>query len=295
MTRTAATGPTRRRPRARAGATAGARARASRRSSCRRSRSAASSTSRSTTPPRCSSSSSGASASSRCPACGPTWGTSPTLSRSKNRGQSPISLRGSEDFGNRALTPIFLGELAPRPVENDPQPGGQQLLRLVEADPAPLVVLGAAELGRHRQLDDALISLGEEVARHLAAGVGEGVLVLLTERELEVGEAGLLERLALRGVELGLAGLDYALREIPVLVGAQQEQARAALGAAEHDGAGRSAAGGGPAGVFFRAGPRLGGGGDHRRPGAPPGAAGIGRAAGRGRGEDSGGGGCLKK
>src|SRR2546426_7678304 len=188
MTRTAATGPTRRRPRARAGATAGARARASRRSSCRRSRSAASSTSRSTTPPRCSSSSSGASASSRCPACGPTWGTSPTPSRSKNRGQSPISLRGSEDFGNRALTPIFLGELTPRPVQNDPEARRQQLLRLVEADPAPLVVLGAAELGRHRQLDDALISLGEEVARHLAAGVGEGVLVLVAERELEVGE-----------------------------------------------------------------------------------------------------------
>src|SRR5439155_16330854 len=90
----------------------------------------------------------------------------------------------------------FLSELAPRPVENDPQPGGQQLLRLVEADPAPLVVLGAAELGRHRQLDDALISLGEEVARHLAAGVDEGVLVLVAERKLEVGEAGFFDRLA---------------------------------------------------------------------------------------------------
>ena len=106
------------------------------------------------------------------------------------------------------------------------------------------MVLGAAELGRHRQLDDALISLGEEVARHLAAGVGEGVLVLVAERELEVGEAGLFGGLALRGVELGLAGLDHALREIPVLVRAQHEQARAALGAAEHDGAGRSAGGG---------------------------------------------------
>src|SRR2546426_3796768 len=288
MTRTAATGTTRRRPRARAGATAGARARASRRSSCRRSRSAASSTSRSTTPPRCSSSSSGASASSRCPACGPTWETSPTPSRSNNQGQTTFFLK------KRGLS-LFLSELAPRPVENDPEARRQQLLRLVEADPAPLVVLGAAELGRHRQLDDALISLGEEVARHLAAGVGEGVLVLVAERELEAGEAGLFEGLALRGVELGLAGLDRALREIPVLVRAQHEQARTALGAAEHDGAGRSAGGGGPGGNFFRAAPRLGGGGDHRRPGAPPGAAGIGRAAGRGRGEDSGGGGCLKK
>src|SRR2546428_14151362 len=113
--------------------------------------------------------------------------------------------------------PILLSELAPRPVENAPQPGGQQLLRLVEADPAPLVVLGAAELGRHRQLDDALISLGEEVARHLAAGVDKGVLVLVAERKLEVGEAGLFERLALRGVELGLAGPRHALPEMPAL------------------------------------------------------------------------------
>jgi hypothetical protein len=70
------------------------------------------------------------------------------------------------------------------------------------------------------------------------------VSVLVAERELEVGEAGLLEGLALRGVELGLAGLDHALREIPVPVGAQQEQARAALGAAEHDGAGSALRGG---------------------------------------------------
>src|SRR5581483_837530 len=65
------------------------------------------------------------------------------------------------------------------------------------------------------------------IARDLAAGIRQRLAVDLAERKLELREPGLFLGLALRGLERLLAGLDLALREIPVLVRAQDEQAPA--------------------------------------------------------------------
>ena len=137
-----------------------------------------------------------------------------------------------------ALPIIFLPDRSTRPLEHDAEPRRQQRFGLVVAHPAPFVVLGPAELGRQRQLDVGNARLRDEIARDLAAGIGERVLVRVAEGEVEVGEARFLGGLALCGVELGFAGLDQALGKVPVPVGTQHEQAHAAVGAAKDDGAG---------------------------------------------------------
>src|ERR1043165_2399363 len=93
-------------------------------------------------------------------------------------------------------SPPFLPDRSTRPLEHDAQARRQELFRLVVADPAPLAVLGPSQRGRDRQVDLGLAGLGDEVARDLAAGVGERVLVAVAEWKVEIGEPGLLRRLA---------------------------------------------------------------------------------------------------
>src|SRR5205823_10520313 len=96
-------------------------------------------------------------ASSRMSASGPTG----SVSKAKNRGQTPISST----------------QRATSPLEDDPEARRQEILGFFEADPAPFVVLGAAELGGHGQLYLRRLGLGEKVARDLVAAVRQRVLV----------------------------------------------------------------------------------------------------------------------
>ena len=114
----------------------------------------------------------------------------------------------------------------------------------------------AAELGRDRQLDRLVRGLREVVARDLAHGVGQRLLVHVAEGELELADAGLLEDLALRRGELVLAGLDQPFGKVPVGVGAQHQQARAARAAAEDHRAGGTEFRGGHGPIVAKAPPR---------------------------------------
>jgi hypothetical protein len=99
------------------------------------------------------------------------------------------------------------------------------------------VVLGPAELGRHGQVDLGPVGLGQVVARDFAVAVRQRLGVRVSQREIQVGQAGLLGHLAARGVQLALARLDQPLGKIPVRVGAQHEKAHALRRAAEDYGA----------------------------------------------------------
>ncbi len=79
------------------------------------------------------------------------------------------------------------------------------------------------------------VGLGDVVARDLVAGVGSGFFELVAEGIVQVGEPGFFRDFAPGGVELAFAGLDHALGEVPVLVGAQDEEADAAFAAAKDD------------------------------------------------------------
>src|SRR5688500_2965250 len=93
-----------------------------------------------------------------------TWASAPSAASSRMSGS------GLTGLANK------LTDRASCPLQHDSEPRRQELFRLRVVHPAPFVVLGAAELERHRELDLARAGLGEEVARGLAAGVGEGVL-----------------------------------------------------------------------------------------------------------------------
>src|SRR5438067_1597217 len=135
---------------------------------------------------------------------------------------------------------LAAGDGAPRPLEHDAKARRQEVLGFLERDPAILVVLGAAELGRHGKLDLDFLGLAEVIARDLVPGVGQRLPVFLAEGEIDAREAGLLFQLALRGAQLFLARIDQALRKIPVVVRAQHEDIHAATGAPEHDHARRT-------------------------------------------------------
>jgi hypothetical protein len=100
------------------------------------------------------------------------------------------------------------------------------------------VVLGAPQLRRNRQHDVLALRLSKVVAGDFPARVWQRVVVDLTESKREVGEVRLLRRLALRRRERLLARIDAALREVPVAVGAQDQDAPTFRRAANRDNAG---------------------------------------------------------
>jgi hypothetical protein len=100
------------------------------------------------------------------------------------------------------------------------------------------VVLRAPQLRRDRQHHVLALRLGEVVASDFPAGVWQRVVVDLAESKREVGEVRLLRRLALRRRERLLARIDAALRKVPVLVGAQDQDAPSFRRAANRDDAG---------------------------------------------------------
>src|SRR5690606_37759019 len=87
---------------------------------------------------------------------------------------------------------------------------------LAEIDPAIFVMLGTSELGANRQLDLLLPRARDVVASDFAAGIRRRLVIVVPPGELEIVDAGLLRRLAHRCIERLLAGLDHALRTIPV-------------------------------------------------------------------------------
>ncbi len=97
------------------------------------------------------------------------------------------------------------------------------------------MVLRAAELLGDRKLDLDFVGLAEVIARDLVSGIGQRLLVFLAEREIDATKACFLPELALGSGELVFARLDHALRKVPGVVGAQDEEIRAALRAAEDD------------------------------------------------------------
>src|SRR4029453_16638621 len=113
-------------------------------------------------------------------------------------------------------------------------------LRLRGGDPAKLVMLRPAEVCRHRKMHDASGTLRDVVARYLVATVGLRLAEVLAPAQHEIVEQRLLARLAPRGVERRLAGLDHALREVPVAVAAEDEIAPAVRPASDDDDSGRA-------------------------------------------------------
>ena len=100
----------------------------------------------------------------------------------------------------------------------------KQILGFVERHPAPLVMLGAAELVGDRQTHIFLLGFREVVTGGLSCGVGKGLPITFSESKLEIGQTGFLRRFAFRRVKRVLTGFDESFGKIPVPIGAQYEQ-----------------------------------------------------------------------
>src|SRR5687767_6864126 len=128
---------------------------------------------------------------------------------------SPSALpppQGSPPVGLRLAVP----EALVRPCQHRHQARADEAPGFAEVDPAPLLVLRAAELGRYGQADPLLARHGQEVTRDLLVGVGRRIAPGVAELEREVLDAGLFPRLAQRRLERRLARFDVALGEIPI-------------------------------------------------------------------------------
>src|SRR5690606_10648239 len=111
-----------------------------------------------------------------------------------------------------------------------------QPVRLAEAHPAILAVLGTPGIRAWQQFDCRLAGAREVVAGDLAAVVGPGIHIDLTPGELELADARLLAYFTTRRLQMLLAGLHQALGEVPVPENAQHQHAQSVRGLAQHDG-----------------------------------------------------------
>src|SRR5581483_6608144 len=118
-------------------------------------------------------------------------------------------------------------DLRVRPREHRAETRNEQGVRFGARHPAVLVVLRPPEPGGDGNSDARGGAEADPEARHLAARVRLRVAPLVAPAQLDVVDRGLLADLAERGRERRFAGLDDALREIPVPVGAQDEVAPA--------------------------------------------------------------------
>src|SRR5438045_7510607 len=106
------------------------------------------------------------------------------------------------------------------PAHDRFQTRGSERRGLIEADPAPLVVLRPAERRVDTQGDELGTGLRQIVAGYLVVAVTGGLAKHLAPVELQVFDRRLFAHFTPGGGQRVLAGLDDALGEVPVAIGA---------------------------------------------------------------------------